>query len=78
MDKTASLRTDLLPRRLGSEEHKQAFWRMLLDTHNPYEPAIMESPKLEGSPRRLALFPWGPEPQCLAPARMVRSGGSQR
>jgi hypothetical protein len=48
MDETASLRTDLPPLRLGSEEHKEAFCRMLLDTHDPYKPAIMEWPRLEG------------------------------
>lgn len=33
--------------RLGSEAHKQAFCRMLLDTFDPYKPAIIEWPKLD-------------------------------
>jgi hypothetical protein len=32
--------------RTGSEEHKQLFCRMLLETHNPYKPAVIEWPKL--------------------------------
>jgi hypothetical protein len=32
--------------RIGSEEHKRAFCRMLLDTHDPYKPAIIDWPQL--------------------------------
>jgi hypothetical protein len=32
--------------RIGSEAHKQLFCRMLLETHNPYKPAVIEWPKL--------------------------------
>jgi hypothetical protein len=32
--------------RIGSEQHKQLFCRMLLDTHNPYKPAVIDWPKL--------------------------------
>ncbi len=32
---------------IGSEAHKELFCRMLMDTHNPYKPAIIEWPKLE-------------------------------
>jgi hypothetical protein len=32
--------------RVGSEEHKQAFCRMLLDTHDPYKPAVIDWPAL--------------------------------
>lgn len=32
---------------IGSEEHKRLFCRMLLDTHNPYKPAVIDWPKLE-------------------------------
>jgi hypothetical protein len=32
--------------RIGSEEHKQLFCRMLLDTHNPYKPAVIDWPEL--------------------------------
>jgi len=31
---------------IGSDAHRQLFCRMLLDTHNPYKPAIMVWPKL--------------------------------
>ncbi len=33
--------------KLGSEEHKRVFCRMLLDTHDPYRPAVIPWPKLE-------------------------------
>jgi hypothetical protein len=32
---------------LGSEAHKRAFCRMLLDTHDPYRPAVIPWPELE-------------------------------
>ena len=32
--------------RIGSEEHKRLFCKMLLETHNPYKPAVIEWPKL--------------------------------
>lgn len=32
--------------RIGSDAHKRLFCRMLLDSHNPYKPAIMVWPKL--------------------------------
>jgi hypothetical protein len=35
------------PVRLGSREHLWLFGRMLLDTHNPYKPAIMVWPELD-------------------------------
>ena len=35
----------------GSEAHKIAFCRMLLDTHNPYKPAVIDWPALD-EPRR--------------------------
>ncbi|MPW16578.1 ferritin-like domain-containing protein [Paraburkholderia sp. CNPSo 3157] len=31
---------------IGSEEHKQMFCRMLLETHNPYKPAVIDWPPL--------------------------------
>ena len=31
----------------GSEDHKSAFCRMLLDTHNPYKPAVIAWPVLD-------------------------------
>jgi hypothetical protein len=43
---------------LGSEEHKQAFCRMLLDTHNPYRPSVVDWPVLECEARdRLVSLP---------------------
>jgi len=42
------------PIRIGSEEHKGLFCRMLLETFNPYEPAITDWPQLDG-PARLRL-----------------------
>jgi len=42
----------------GSEAHKALFCRMLLETHNPYKPAVIEWPKLEPAERdRLVALP---------------------
>jgi hypothetical protein len=42
----------------GSDEHKTAFCRMLLDTHNPYKPAVIDWPPLEDDARdRLVSLP---------------------
>lgn len=35
------------PFKIGSEAHKQAFCRMLLDTFNPYKPAVLDWPELD-------------------------------
>ena len=35
------------PIRTGSEEHKKLMCRMLLDTFNPYKPAVIDWPKLD-------------------------------
>jgi hypothetical protein len=32
---------------LGSDAHKRLFSKMLLETHNPYKPAVIDWPKLE-------------------------------
>jgi len=43
---------------IGSEAHKRLFCRMLLETHDPYRPAIMEWPKLSDAERgRLVSLP---------------------
>src|SRR5271169_1541910 len=43
---------------LGSEAHKRAFCRMLLDTHNPYRPSIVDWPALDPEARdRLVGLP---------------------
>ena len=42
----------------GSEEHKAAFCRMLLETHNPYKPAVIDWPRLDDAARhRLVGLP---------------------
>src|SRR5262249_31288284 len=42
----------------GSEAHKAAFCRMLLDTHNPYKPSIIDWPELAPDARdRLVSLP---------------------
>lgn len=44
--------------RPGSEAHKIAFCRMLLDTHNPYRPAVIDWPRLDSEARdRLVALP---------------------
>jgi hypothetical protein len=44
--------------RAGSDEHKALFCRMLLDTFNPYKPAIIDWPTLdEEAHRRLVSLP---------------------
>lgn len=46
------------PVRIGSEAHKQLFCRMLLDTHDPYKPAVIDWPKLNDAERtRLVSLP---------------------
>ena len=43
---------------LGSEGHKRAFCRMLIDTHNPYRPSIVDWPILDPEARdRLVSLP---------------------
>jgi hypothetical protein len=43
---------------LGSEAHKEAFCRMLIDTHNPYRPSIVDWPALAPEARdRLVSLP---------------------
>src|SRR5215472_7662312 len=44
--------------RIGSQDHKQLFCRMLIDTHNPYKPAVIDWPKLDDDARaRLVNLP---------------------
>ena len=46
------------PLRLGGEAHKQLFCRTLLETFNPYKPAVIDWPKLEPDAReRLVSLP---------------------
>jgi len=60
------------PFRLGSRAHLYAFCRMLLDTHNPYRPAVMDWPKLDGQARdRLVSLPiWDIAVQTEGRARL--------
>jgi len=37
------------PIRIGSEQHKTLFSRMLLDTFNPYKPAVIDWPRLDAA-----------------------------
>jgi hypothetical protein len=56
----------------GSETHKAAFCRMLLDTHNPYKPSIIDWPKLEPEAQgRLVSLPiWDIAVQTEGKARL--------
>jgi len=56
----------------GSEAHKAAFCRMLLDTHNPYKPSIIDWPKLEPEAQaRLVSLPiWDIAVQTEGKARL--------
>jgi hypothetical protein len=48
----------LPPIRIGSDQHKTLFCRTLLDTHNPFKPAIIDWPELAGDARdRLVSLP---------------------
>lgn len=43
---------------IGSDAHLALFCRMLLDTHNPYKPAVLDWPKLDADARdRLVSLP---------------------
>lgn len=56
----------------GSEPHKVAFCRMLLDTHNRYKPAVIDWPALESEARsRLVNLPiWDIAVQTEGKARL--------
>jgi len=60
------------PFRLGSKAHLNAFCRMLLDTHDPYKPAVLDWPKLEKDARdRLVALPiWDIAVQTEGRARL--------
>jgi hypothetical protein len=60
------------PFRLGSAEHLNAFCRMLLDTFNPYKPAVIDWPKLDKEARdRLVSLPiWDIAVQTEGRARL--------
>jgi hypothetical protein len=60
------------PIRLGSEAHKTLFCRTLLDTFNPYKPAVIDWPKLNAEARaRLVDLPiWDIAVQTEGRARL--------
>ena len=58
--------------RPGSEAHRNAFCRMLLETHNPYKPAVLDWPVLDPDARnRLVSLPiWDIAVQTEGKARL--------
>ena len=45
------------PIRWGSDEHKRLFCKTLLDTHDPYKPAVLDWPKLgEEAEKRITVL----------------------
>ena len=60
------------PIRLGSEAHKRLFCGTLLDTFNPYKPAVIDWPKLDSAVReRLTSLPiWDIAVQTEGRARL--------
>ena len=68
----APIRLGSKPIRLGSEEHKALFCRTLLDTFNPYKPAVIDWPKLDSETRdRLVSLPiWDIAVQTEGKARL--------
>jgi hypothetical protein len=60
------------PIRFGSDEHKTLFCRTLLDTFNPYKPAVIDWPKLDSEVRdRLVGLPiWDIAVQTEGRARL--------
>jgi hypothetical protein len=58
--------------RRGSDAHKRLFCRTLLDTHNPYKPAVIDWPQLEQDAReRLVSLPiWDVAVQTEGRARL--------
>ena len=54
--------------RPGSEEHKNAFCRMLLDTHNPYKPTVIDWPPLN----RGSHVGTGAVKRTYQPSKLVR------
>lgn len=46
------------PIRFGSDEHKRLFCKTLLDTHDPYKPAVLDWPRLgEEAEKRITSLP---------------------
>lgn len=54
----AGIKPSERPIRFGSEAHKDLFCRLLLDSFNPYQPAVIDWPELDQDTRaRLASLP---------------------
>lgn len=68
----APIRLGSKPIRIGSEEHKILFCRTLLDTFNPYKPAVIDWPELDPETRdRLVTLPiWDIAVQTEGKARL--------
>ena len=66
--------------RPGSERHKTDFCRMLLDTHNPYKPAVIDWPRLDSEARdRLVALPiWDIAVQTEGKAKIRVSSYAER
>ncbi|HEX4271584.1 MAG TPA: hypothetical protein VHZ32_09360, partial [Rhizomicrobium sp.] len=46
------------PIKFGSDEHKRLFCKTLLDTHDPYKPAVLDWPMLgEEAEKRITALP---------------------
>jgi len=46
------------PIKFGSDAHKRLFCKTLLDTHDPYKPAVLDWPKLgEEAEKRITALP---------------------
>ena len=69
---SATVIDPLAPIQKGSEAHKTLFCRTLLDTHNPYKPAIIDWPALDDEARgRLVSLPiWDIAVQTEGRARL--------
>jgi hypothetical protein len=69
---TSTLSEPSEPFRVGGDEHKVLFCRTLLDTHNPYKPAVIDWPPLDAETReRLVQLPiWDIAVQTEGRARL--------
>ncbi len=74
---STALKSPLKP---GGAEHKTAFCRMLLDTFNPYKPAVIDWPKLDQEARdRLVALPiWDIAVQTEGRARLNVASYAER
>ena len=68
------------PVAIGSDAHKRLFCRMLLDTHDPYKPAIIDWPRLGDAERkRLVGLPiWDIAVQTVGQAKIRVNSYAER